>query len=177
MNKVDEVSLNLEKYNPDIAMFTESWLDDSIPDHAVAFPKYQVIRNDRNRHGGGIISYIHECLPVSVLSFNEIPSLQSCSSEIMPMILPNMLFIAIYHSFWNSPAHHQQAISCIEDIVDYALAQRFDASKARIVISGDFNELHLYYDEIAKLTRTKACLLYTSPSPRDLSTSRMPSSA
>ena len=27
------------------------------------------------------------------------------------------------------------------------------------------------------LARLKACLLYTSPSPRDLSTSRMPSSA
>ena len=27
------------------------------------------------------------------------------------------------------------------------------------------------------VTRPKACLLYTSPSPRDLSTSRMPSSA
>ena len=27
------------------------------------------------------------------------------------------------------------------------------------------------------LIQTKACLLYTSPSPRDLSTSRMPSSA
>ena len=31
---------------------------------------------------------------------------------------------------------------------------------------------------LAKATRmTKSCLLYTSPSPRDLSTSRMPSSA
>ena len=29
----------------------------------------------------------------------------------------------------------------------------------------------------AKVTNIKSCLLYTSPSPRDLSTSRMPSSA
>ena len=32
-------------------------------------------------------------------------------------------------------------------------------------------------DQIALFLRTYACLLYTSPSPRDLSTSRMPSSA
>ena len=32
-------------------------------------------------------------------------------------------------------------------------------------------------DEIVKLGLYKSCLLYTSPSPRDLSTSRMPSSA
>ena len=34
----------------------------------------------------------------------------------------------------------------------------------------------IYIDEIDKIAR-KSCLLYTSPSPRDLSTSRMPSSA
>ena len=32
-------------------------------------------------------------------------------------------------------------------------------------------------DSEAKLTGIDSCLLYTSPSPRDLSTSRMPSSA
>ena len=32
-------------------------------------------------------------------------------------------------------------------------------------------------DKVKQLAQSKACLLYTSPSPRDLSTSRMPSSA
>ena len=32
-------------------------------------------------------------------------------------------------------------------------------------------------DEVERLTMWMVCLLYTSPSPRDLSTSRMPSSA
>ena len=35
----------------------------------------------------------------------------------------------------------------------------------------------VYDDFIAALARAGGCLLYTSPSPRDLSTSRMPSSA
>ena len=35
----------------------------------------------------------------------------------------------------------------------------------------------LRYADQAKKIQNKACLLYTSPSPRDLSTSRMPSSA
>ena len=35
----------------------------------------------------------------------------------------------------------------------------------------------LLMDEYDKLTWDEVCLLYTSPSPRDLSTSRMPSSA
>ena len=38
--------------------------------------------------------------------------------------------------------------------------------------------VNAYFEEISKgLERGEDCLLYTSPSPRDLSTSRMPSSA
>ena len=44
-----------------------------------------------------------------------------------------------------------------------------DLEKAKI-IKGNFNSKDF-------LTRYAVCLLYTSPSPRDLSTSRMPSSA
>ena len=35
----------------------------------------------------------------------------------------------------------------------------------------------LTLDMVREITRHMVCLLYTSPSPRDLSTSRMPSSA
>ena len=47
----------------------------------------------------------------------------------------------------------------------------------------DFKVSEDYFDTIRKITihaipeDILACLLYTSPSPRDLSTSRMPSSA
>ena len=53
------------------------------------------------------------------------------------------------------------------------------------ILARDFYELWDYYPKYTRaLTKdttivflTHACLLYTSPSPRDLSTSRMPSSA
>ena len=35
----------------------------------------------------------------------------------------------------------------------------------------------IIFDVVEGMPQGKACLLYTSPSPRDLSTSRMPSSA
>ena len=44
-------------------------------------------------------------------------------------------------------------------------------------ILGDGNGLIYTALQEAFLTNVKVCLLYTSPSPRDLSTSRMPSSA
>ena len=42
---------------------------------------------------------------------------------------------------------------------------------------GTFNKESNTYQKIKYLLENKYCLLYTSPSPRDLSTSRMPSSA
>ena len=47
----------------------------------------------------------------------------------------------------------------------------------------DYHHGHLHKSYVDRANKgeggefTKACLLYTSPSPRDLSTSRMPSSA
>ena len=38
-------------------------------------------------------------------------------------------------------------------------------------------ETHTFNHDISKWDVSQVCLLYTSPSPRDLSTSRMPSSA
>ena len=40
-----------------------------------------------------------------------------------------------------------------------------------------FSKKNEYVPEIDKNYKFDSCLLYTSPSPRDLSTSRMPSSA
>ena len=57
------------------------------------------------------------------------------------------------------------------------------AQKIRIKLkSFDYNLVDKSSDKIVKAVRTtgaivSGCLLYTSPSPRDLSTSRMPSSA
>ena len=55
-------------------------------------------------------------------------------------------------------------------------------SKIKTILEKQFAmELEFKEQEILKvehcINTTKSCLLYTSPSPRDLSTSRMPSSA
>ena len=51
---------------------------------------------------------------------------------------------------------------------------------AKIRASGDNRPIEVIYTDLASndfSTLFRTCLLYTSPSPRDLSTSRMPSSA
>ena len=51
------------------------------------------------------------------------------------------------------------------------------AKDTEAAISTVCQELGLPWNVVLRTSDTKACLLYTSPSPRDLSTSRMPSSA
>ena len=48
---------------------------------------------------------------------------------------------------------------------------------AKVAVSEEENRTMLVLSNPVMATEVKACLLYTSPSPRDLSTSRMPSSA
>ena len=55
-----------------------------------------------------------------------------------------------------------------------ALATQLDEAKAR---EDTFTEREKEFSNLADETMSELCLLYTSPSPRDLSTSRMPSSA
>ena len=60
------------------------------------------------------------------------------------------------------------------------IARRFASEGANVVVSGrNEDELKAFSDQIggSYILCDITCLLYTSPSPRDLSTSRMPSSA
>ena len=69
--------------------------------------------------------------------------------------------------------HKVSVIEANENIIDIALSDlriNLRASPANILVS----KRELFSDYAADPC---ACLLYTSPSPRDLSTSRMPSSA
>ena len=57
-----------------------------------------------------------------------------------------------------------------------AVAKRFKITKNGKVKHTQEGRRHKLV-KANKTTKRKSCLLYTSPSPRDLSTSRMPSSA
>ena len=62
---------------------------------------------------------------------------------------------------------------------DYEISIELPEFTCQCPFSGypDFAVIRLLYQPFEKVLELKSCLLYTSPSPRDLSTSRMPSSA
>ena len=57
--------------------------------------------------------------------------------------------------------------------VNEAALRQLERDKAMLLSALD----RLHQDKYGKCVQCGSCLLYTSPSPRDLSTSRMPSSA
>ena len=52
--KIDENRLVVNKMAPEIAVFTETWLRQAIPDSIVNTPGYSIFRKDRivRTHGG-----------------------------------------------------------------------------------------------------------------------------
>ena len=56
-------------------------------------------------------------------------------------------------------------------------AMRIEARQGVLLAAGGFEHNQQWRDKYHSMGPSKTCLLYTSPSPRDLSTSRMPSSA
>ena len=56
--KFDELLLSADTHCPDVICITESWLCNDIQDTEIAIPGYQLVRLDRNRHGGGVLMYV-----------------------------------------------------------------------------------------------------------------------
>ena len=65
--KMDELHSIVESQRPLVICIVETWLSDEIRDQEISLPGYQVIRLDRNRHGGGILIYVHNAITSKVL--------------------------------------------------------------------------------------------------------------
>ena len=66
-----------------------------------------------------------------------------------------------------------QSHSSFENKVASLIKEEADKAK----IADKFEEIIVPTHDVTEVKRGKSCLLYTSPSPRDISGSRMPSSA
>ena len=65
--KLDELRILVPIHNPDVICIVESWLDNSILDSELTISNYNLLRLDRNRHGGGILLYIRDSLSFSMV--------------------------------------------------------------------------------------------------------------
>lgn len=151
-NKFDEVELLLRDHKPDVAVFTETWLDSETPSQAIDIDRYFTFRRDRNCFGGGIVCYISD--RYSVCEVDILPTC-SCETEFLPLYIKNLrlLVICCYHPVWNNAAKHEDAISFIVQVIDNVLSSPLYHPDSRVVLCGDFNDLHKFKNRICSLTR------------------------
>lgn len=57
---------------PAIIALTETWLDCDVRECEVELPMYKLLRCDRSRHGGGVLLYVCEELPVAEYKCDEV---------------------------------------------------------------------------------------------------------
>ena len=66
--KFDELATLCELHQPGIVCIVETWLSPEVTDSEISINSYQVVRLDRNRHGGGILMYVHDNLSYKIIA-------------------------------------------------------------------------------------------------------------
>ena len=66
--KLDDLRVVVAAQRPSIICIVESWLSEDISNLEMSIENYYLTRLDRNRHGGGVLIYIHASLTWEILS-------------------------------------------------------------------------------------------------------------
>ena len=56
------------KHEYDVICVNETWLDNSVNNHEIDLDGYDLIRKDRNRHGGGVATFIRNTINYKIRS-------------------------------------------------------------------------------------------------------------
>lgn len=81
--KLHEISLIMDQQLPAVLMLSETFLSKNIPDSYLSIPNYNLIRRDRQTHGGGVATFIHKSF-----KYTHLASLDD--------LLPETLTVRIY---------------------------------------------------------------------------------
>ena len=144
--KFDELCALCENHCPGVVCIVETWLGEEITDSEISLPDYQLYRLDRNRHGGGVLMYVHKSFSCKVLLVGP--------SQL------EFLLISIYRSchrvnigtFYRPPS---SSVSVMDNL--FSVLESLDSSYfSNFVLLGDFNidfcnPLHPPYSKLTSL--------------------------
>ncbi|XP_062573471.1 uncharacterized protein LOC134235355, partial [Saccostrea cucullata] len=127
-NKLDQIKILLRNGKFDIFAITESKLDGNILDAEVQIKGYNLVRRDRNRHGGGVLVYAKEKWTISNVQIRD--NMEMLSLDIKQYNSPKITIAVVYRP----PDAKAKWVSTFENVVDEIMT---DSSE--VVILGDFN--------------------------------------
>ena len=127
---IDELRVFLAYNSVDVLSLCETKLDSSFNDSDVHVPGFEIIRRDRNRHGGGVCIYVNTSLNFSIRSDLSIQNLENLAVEIRyphsaPVIVVN----------WYRPPNSSADIFTSLEL----LVGRLDSECVEFYLMGDMN--------------------------------------
>ncbi len=129
--------------------FTETWLNDAIPDSVIHLPNFQLIRADRDAEstgksrGGGTCFYINErwCTDVTVLKKMCCSDLETLFINCKPFYSPQEFCSFILVSVYIPPQAHVSSV--LQKLADQITETEQQHPDSVLIILGDFNKANL----------------------------------
>ena len=165
----DEVSDLIVHNSIDVFAVTETWLDSSIEDCEIfpySFP-INIVRNDRNRHGGGVAFLLTPRVKFVVRSDLCESAIESLWIELYPSTKRSMLFCCVYrppsqHNFFDNflaecetAFSHSPRLAIFGDVNADLLVPSLPQTKLLLSIMKQFN----FVDLVCAPTRVKCVAL------------------
>ena len=126
--KIDHLRLLISSHSPNVVAITETWLDSTISNSELFIPGYQLVRRDRDLHGGGVGLYIRDNLSFSLLFSHP-------SAELLVVELNLRHSSMLCGVFYLPPSSDGSDLSSVET----ALEQLSPSKLKSLTLLGDFN--------------------------------------
>ena len=127
VNKFDNFSIFVKKFDFDIIGVNETWLDESINSSEIEIANYSIIRKDRNRFGGGVCLFIKDSIQYNILDIGNCIE----SSWISIKLKDNLLIIG---TIYRPPSSNQEYFDNILNVI-----QRAKDISDHVIVMGDLN--------------------------------------
>ena len=135
LSKIDEIRDIANRIKPAVLGITESKLDSSVTNMEVNINGYSIIRNERNRHGGGVACYVKNdlCFNTKKIFPNSIEHV------FFEILIPKVKPIAV--GIFYRPPNSNDFLNLLSNSF-----QQIDLNKKEIYLLGDFN-INLFQNE------------------------------
>ena len=127
---IEQLRFYLHDETLDVLSINESRLDDNVDESQIKIDGYEIVRNDRNREGGGVAIYYRDYLNVKIRDDLAIPNLEVICLEVNKFKCKPLLVASIYRP----PSAQIELFDKINDFI-----KAMDTENKDIVIVGDVN--------------------------------------
>lgn len=126
--KMDEIRNIFSNINLHIIGVTETWLKPHVPDSAIRLNDFQIFRNDRTTHAGGVMFYVRCGIKATVITQSSSACIEYLFLELI--INRNKLLVGVVYN----PKRSNNLSSF------YTLLSQLSSQYKDVIITGDFNK-------------------------------------